>query len=98
MVAKGGQSGNVFSHHSELRLYKKTLAIDRKLHPGMSDAIAAVLSEHHARVVSQIEQLAPRPQSKVVTIAFSDLFKMLWRLPIVLSAELFFVSDSLAVP
>ena len=88
----------MFSHHSELRLYKKSLAIDRKLHPGMSGAITAVLSEDHARVVSQIEQLAPRPQGKVVAVAASDLFKMLWRLPIVISAKLLLIGDSLAVP
>jgi hypothetical protein len=56
-----------------------------------------VLAEYDPRVVPHLEELTPSPQSKIVTVPFSGLLKLLRRLPIIFATKLLFIGYSLAV-
>ena len=96
VIPERRDSREAFSNHAELRFYKKRIAIGTELHPGVPVTITPILSEDYSRVVTEGEELAPRPQSKVVAIALPGLLEVLWRLPVVLPPELFFIGYGFA--
>jgi|HubBroStandDraft_5_1064220.scaffolds.fasta_scaffold471321_1 hypothetical protein len=62
----------------------------------MSGAVPSVPTEYHAGVESQVHELAPSPEGEILTVAFLLNFEILWRLPVFLFAEKFFVGNVFA--
>jgi hypothetical protein len=57
---------------------------------------ATGFSTNKPRIISHVQQLSPRPESEVLAIALSSLFKILRRLPVVPFAKQFLIGHVFA--
>jgi len=72
------------------------LATLLKGHPCVAGYISTVLTHNESSVETQGQELPPRPECEVVAVSLSGLFKILWRLPILVFPELFLVGHGFA--
>lgn len=97
VVCKRGKAWHVFPDWPILGLDQEASSIIcEKLNPRVADPVASLPPKDNAGVISQREKLAPSPKCEVLTIAFSSLFEVFRRLPVVEFTELLHVTDTFA--
>lgn len=63
----------------------------------MSSTVTSSCSDYESRVITQTQQLSPRPKCEIFTIAFLPFFEIFRRLPKVTLSELLFVRNVSAI-
>src|SRR5262249_53337237 len=68
-------------------------ALSLNRHPCVTRAVATRTAIDESCRITELHQLAPRPEGPIVAVALPTAFELFWRHPVVLATKLFEITD-----